>query len=145
MIINFDKAFEGYRACCACIVVEYKPEELSGGMMREKWCCTSCGMEFVKSVKLKAICDKKAEELMEARELLRNVTHMPCNGMLLENIEEFLERMDAKIEIKVTDISEQALEKCKKSKSELLICNSKPASTVKYVDGAPPDNPYVYG
>jgi len=35
-------------ACCACLTVEYKPEELGDGHMRERWMCSECGMTFTK-------------------------------------------------------------------------------------------------
>lgn len=35
-------------AVCACITVKYKPMEVGGGLMRERWICTDCGREFIK-------------------------------------------------------------------------------------------------
>ena len=35
-------------AYCACLRVDYDPEEVSGGKMRERWVCRECQTEFVK-------------------------------------------------------------------------------------------------
>ena len=34
------------QAYCACLSVEYQPEEAEGGMLRERWRCVCCGSEF---------------------------------------------------------------------------------------------------
>lgn len=36
---------------CACLRVKYAPEELPDGMMRERWICVTCGVEFKKKMK----------------------------------------------------------------------------------------------
>ena len=34
------------RVCCTCLNVEYDPEHIEGGMMRDRWKCKLCGSEF---------------------------------------------------------------------------------------------------
>ncbi|KKL56445.1 hypothetical protein LCGC14_2245330 [marine sediment metagenome] len=44
-----DKAGSEEKVCCACLRVDYLPEELPDGKMRERWRCGNCGMEFIKA------------------------------------------------------------------------------------------------
>ena len=41
-----EEAPEPTKAYCACLHVEYDPEFVTGGKLRARWWCKSCGTEF---------------------------------------------------------------------------------------------------
>jgi DNA repair exonuclease SbcCD ATPase subunit len=57
---------EASEACCACMTVRYKPEEIQPSRFKERWTCQDCGTDFVRRFWL----DRLTAELEAARESL---------------------------------------------------------------------------
>ena len=101
---------EGFKdddiVCGTCLNVEYDPEHIEGGMMRDRWKCKLCGSEFKSKFCIESIqarLDRAEKENAELKEQLSNKDHLGYESMKVlgeenANLKAENERLEGEVE-----------------------------------------------
>lgn len=68
------------QAYCACLKVDYCPEKVSGGKLRERWWCRDCNTEFVKRQELTDLKAEMSDKTLRWGCTCEGSKTSPCNG-----------------------------------------------------------------